>query len=248
MSFIVIDWNYLQLGYEVRDGGTKRYNDLAKRRDNLMKLYSSGDISRGSYLKRMGSVSLKSDNESGRMVFQADRQQLLQLQQTIVEEDSDDDLSETRPPVVSDCDSDTEQEDPFPQRVPKRRAFIAPLLQARKKAQKCLICGKGFQLKRKLHIVCALCPSHVHKRCIPKDKQDSFLCSKCSAPSSSAAATSATTRDSSTGQSFQYCSIFIILLSFNFELFHISGFPSPSPEPKNLFKPVFKDIKFLSIC
>ena len=36
MSFIVIDWNYLQLGYEVRDGGTKRYNDLAKRRDNLI--------------------------------------------------------------------------------------------------------------------------------------------------------------------------------------------------------------------
>ena len=150
---------------------------LAKQRDNLMAMYSKKEISRQRYLQQMGSVSLRTNRQTGRLVITdeergGDRDQ---TQDSMLQ-----DLEETRP--LTDSDSEPEMEDPFPVRVPKRRAYIAPLHKARRAAPKCLQCSVGFQLRRNLHVLCAECGGHVHKRCIPREKHDYFVCEKCSPP------------------------------------------------------------------
>ena len=71
-------------------------------------------------------------------------------------------MSETRPlsDINDSTDSEPEQEDPY---VARRMARVRPIQEARKKAPKCGICSKGFQLKKKLHIICGSCSSYFHK-------------------------------------------------------------------------------------
>ena len=156
-----------------------------------MSMYDKKEISRPKYLQQMGSVSLRTNRQTGRLVITPDDR--IQDRDQSQQDSMLLDLEETRP--LTDSDSEPEMEDPFPQRVPKRRAYIAPLQKARRMAPKCLRCSVGFQMKRNLHVQCAECGGYVHKRCIPLEKHDYFLCDKCSPTSTASSVT-----DDLTGQ------------------------------------------------
>ena len=125
----------------------------------------------------MGAISLKAGRESGRVyVENTDLEPVNSENITITEaEDTlNDSLSETR--LLSSSESEEEeQEDPFPQ---KRTQAIKPVLAARKAAPKCGTCQKGFQMSRKLHIICDGCKKYFHKRHF-NSTENPFLCHDC---------------------------------------------------------------------
>ena len=142
--------------------------------------FERGEISRTYYLREMGAISLKADTASSRNLTEVD-QTLLPVPDE--HEDSEDSLSETRPPPQDSEDSDLEQEDPFENLNAKKPQAKAQ--QPRKKAsegkkQLCPVCRKGFQLRRDppLHLACTNCGKFTHLRCI-KSNEESFVCVKC---------------------------------------------------------------------
>ena len=180
-----------------------KYEKLVKRRESLMNQFELGELPRMFYLQQMGAISLKADKAARRTVVDVEGDgELAQVAPVEVPveaaiatplsddgSDSHDSLSETRPVVVDSEGSFSDQDDPF--------AFD-PVLQGRKKktaeAQKktaegpnkngrkqlCLICKRGFQLRRlpPLHVICSGCQVMVHKRCI-KQSSTRFICTKC---------------------------------------------------------------------
>ena len=170
-----------------------RYEALAERKDRLMVAYKRKEMPRREYLVQMGGVSLKTQRELSKRGIPAPKNVPRPRPATATAipsapsaaaaaEARNDSFSETRAmsPICSDQDSDTEQENPFPQQAKDARRAIQPLVDARQRAQKCTKCRTGFQPSRKLHLVCQKCTRWQHKRCAGVAKtRDPFVCLLC---------------------------------------------------------------------
>ena len=140
-----------------------------------MKSKVKNEIGLLTYLARMGALSLKSCR--GRLELDENAPNV-----PLPSGDNlDDSLSETRAlSESSDSDLEVDQPDPFPAPRVNKRAHIEPIRRAREKAEKCGICGRGFQFARNTHIKCVKCALIYHKRHFTaEEREDPFQCMKC---------------------------------------------------------------------
>ena len=153
-----------------------------------MTSYKKGEMTRREYLVQMGAVSLKSQRELKKRGIndknKAPARRPVTLPSAFPSAGAalEDSFSETRvmSPQASDQDSDVDQFDPFPVRVRDPQRAIRPIVEARRKAQKCTKCNKGFQLRKNLHLICDKCGGYQHKRCSGVAKhRDPFMCLDC---------------------------------------------------------------------
>ena len=175
----------------LRSGGqvrplTKRYEELAERKDVLMKSYANKEVGMKSYLIQMGHMSLRHAREANRLgvdvrkpAAAAPSNTKRKGREVVAPTPDHDTLSETRPMSPRSEDSDGDP-DPFPRPVAKRPR-IAPIMAARRKGAKCVKCSKGFVWSKNTWVKCeAACENYFHKKCLSEDRfRDPFKCYSC---------------------------------------------------------------------
>ena len=178
----------------LRSGGvvrppTKRYEELAGRKEVLMRSYANKEVGMKSFLTQMGHMSLRHAREANRLSVEVSkpaapssntkRKGREVLVPTSANDSVADTMSETRPMSPRSEDSDGDP-DPFPRPVAKRPR-IAPIMEARRKGAKCVNCVKGFVWSKNTWVKCeASCENYFHKKCLSEDRfRDPFKCYSC---------------------------------------------------------------------